>query len=313
MEKITISVSSLRNVKGVGSACVQRIVEQSRRDAEVEGEQEKALAKEPPHSLQIATESLYNGESVSFMRENIPNDCVDLVVTSPPYDDLRLYGGYHFNYQAMLSEIYRVLTPGGVCVWVVGDATVDGGETGTSFKQALYAKEEVGFVLHDTMIYAKDSPSYPSNQKSNRCSQVFEYMFILSKGKPKTTNLLCDRKNKCGGQKTRNVVSVRYADGVLRDARQYVVPEHGIRYNIWEIPTGYTKSAKDDIAYEHPAIFPEQLVRDHIRTWTNDGDLVLDPMCGSGTTCLVAKELNRAYIGIDINPEYINNIAKKRI
>ncbi len=249
----------------------------------------------------------YIGEAVNFMKENIPDNFIDLTVTSPPYDNLRTYKGFVFDYQSMFKELYRITKPGGVVVWVVGDATINGSETGTSFKQALYAKD-IGFNLHDTMIYEKAGFSNPSN---NRYHQVFEYMFIFSKGRPKTFNPLKDRKKKWNG--SWGNASNRQKNGILIKKEKTTCNEYGMRFNIWRYANGKGFGQKDEISYRHPATFPEQLAQDHILSWSNEGDVVLDPMCGSGTTCKMAWLNNRKFIGIDISEEYINDICKPRL
>lgn len=258
--------------------------------------------------MNLELNNFYIGESVKFMKDNIPDNFMDLTVTSPPYDNLRTYKGFTFDYKSMLKELYRVTKKGGVVVWVVGDATIDGSETGTSFKQALYAKD-IGFNLHDTMIYEKNSFSNPS---MNRYHQVFEYMFVLTKGKIITFNPIKDRKNKnkrLGGDNTRQV------NGSIlkgKNTGKYL-DEYGQRFNIWKYVIGGGHSTKDKIAYKHPALFPEQLAQDHITSWSNEGDIVFDPMCGAGTTCKMAWLNNRKFIGVDISEEYINNICVPRL
>ncbi len=263
----------------------------------------------------IDINKIYTGDSIEIMGE-IEENSIDLTITSPPYDNLRDYTtkDIPFDYKPIISELYRITKVGGVVVWVVGDATINGSETGTSFVQALYFKE-IGFNIHDTMIYYKTGFNFPSN---NRYHQLFEYMFVFSKGKPKTFNPICDEIKLWGGSwgKTR----VRNKDGTLREA---VIGNEGMagkrgnhgfkmRGNIWKITNSKGFGQKDKIAYKHPATFPEKLAEDHIRTWSNEGDIVLDPMCGSGTTCKMAKMTGRNYIGIDISKEYCE-IARKRL
>lgn len=261
-------------------------------------------------------------ESVAWMRENLPDGCIDLTVTSPPYDGLRTYKGYSFDYKAMLSELYRVTKDGGVVVWIVNDATIKGSETGTSFKQALYAKK-IGFNLHDTMIYEKVSP-YPANV---RYQQDFEYMFIFSKGKPKTFNPLYTFKTTKHIEKILNgsfndtTKTYRDVNGKLKkldDAGIERIKKANKNItktmsNIWKYETGYQKTTEDKIAYKHPAQFPEALTQDHILSWSNEGDIVFDPMCGSGTTCKMAWINNRDFIGADCSEEYINDVCKPRL
>ena len=247
---------------------------------------------------------IYQGDCLDLMRE-MPDKCVDLTVTSPPYDNLREYKGYAFDFEGIAKELFRVTKDGGVVVWVVGDATINGSETGTSFKQALYFKE-IGFNLHDTMIYQKNCYPFPP---SNRYFGVFEYMFILSKFSPKTfTPIMVQTKNRGDDRFRTN----RQPDGSI--ARQeYACGKYSrIKENVWKYEVGFGKSTPDEIAYEHPAIFPDALVNDHILSWSNEGDTVLDPFLGSGTTAVSCKKLGRNFIGIEKEPAYIT-IAEKRL
>jgi len=253
---------------------------------------------------------LYLGECSRVMRERIPDASIDLTVTSPPYGNLRTYNGYVFDFEAIAQELWRVTKPGGVVVWVVGDATINGSETGTRFRQALRFMD-LGFRLHDTMIYEKNGPSYPSQDKYY---QVFEYMFILSKGSPHIFNPIKDRKNRWFGQKWSKGRTRRDANGDLQwqDWYKDEGKEYGTRFNIWRFNVGAGYTAEEDYAYEHPAMFPEALARDHILSWSNPGDTVLDPMMGSGTTGKMAMRYQREFIGIEISAEYYE-IAKKRM
>jgi DNA modification methylase len=238
------------------------------------------------------------GDCLEVMK-GIPDKSVDMVLTSPPYDNLRDYKGYTFNFEGIAKEIYRVLKDGGVCVWVVGDATIKGSETGTSFKQALYFKE-VGFNLHDTMIYEKSTSPFPMH---TRCNQLFEYMFIFSKGKPKTFNPI-KIPTITGGQKKSKDGGYRQKDGTIKLAGYKTRKMTKTIGNIWR----YSVGGKGN---NHPATFPEKLAEDHILSWSNEGDIILDPMAGSGTTLKMAKKNNRNYIGIEIAPEYIDIINKR--
>lgn len=226
----------------------------------------------------------------------------DLVLTSPPYDNLRDYNGYSFDFENTAKEIFRLTKDGGVCVWIVGDATVGGSETGTSFKQALSFKE-IGFNLHDTMIWNKGGFSAVGALVS-RYAPVFEYMFILTKGAPKTFNPIMDRKTKHGGKNAGG--TVRQKDGTTKPmSKTMTINEYGQRFNIWEqFPQAESLG--------HPAPFPLHLALDHILSWSNEGDTILDPFLGSGTTLVAAKQLNRNATGIEISPEYCE-IARKRL
>lgn len=236
------------------------------------------------------------------------DESVDMVITSPPYDELRNYKGYHFPFKDIARNLSRVLKPGGVIVWVVGDQSKNGSETGTSFRQALYFKEACYLNIHDTMIYLKNSCAMPD---PTRYLQVFEYMFVFSKGKPKTVNFIEDRRNRFTerwgkGRKVRNKA------GEFEKRDNYKANEMGRRFNVWQFNTGGGFTTKDEIAYEHPAIFPEALVSDHIRTWTNEGDLVYDPFGGSGTTAKVSHILKRPWILSEISAHYAE-IAERRL
>lgn len=257
---------------------------------------------------------IYNEPCLDTLRK-MPNDFLDCVITSPPYDNLRQYKndidkswGEHI-WKPIISELYNKLKEGGVVVWVVGDAVVEGSETGTSFKQSIFAID-CGFKLWDTMIYSK-TPSFPAAIGEKRYSQSFEYMFIWSKGIPKTANLLKDRKNKWGGSTSWGKTSERKKDGTIKQREVINVQEYGYRFNIWEYATGKGNSSVDSIAFEHPAIFPEKLAADHLLTWTNENDLVYDPFMGSGTVAKSCLIYNRNYIGSEISSVYCDLIHKR--
>jgi len=241
------------------------------------------------------------GDCIDVMK-TMPDGCIDLTVTSPPYDNLRDYKGYNFDFEGIAKQLYRITKDGGVVVWVVGDATIKGSETGTSFKQALYFKE-VGFNLHDTMIYSKGGQGATGSNLAYW--QEFEYMFVFSKGKLETFNPIGDRKNKVKPRKKLESQGHRHNTGETKGKRVIERKEYGKRFNIWQYHESGTRT-------NHPAVFPEQLANDHIISWSNEGDTVLDPMCGSGTTLKMAKKLGRNYIGIDCSEEYCQ-IAEKRI
>jgi site-specific DNA-methyltransferase (adenine-specific) len=251
------------------------------------------------------------GEAAQILQK-FPSEVVDLTVTSPPYDNLRDYNEYNFDYKKIIKSLYHVTKVGGVVVWVVGDATQKGSETGTSFRQALFFQES-GFNIHDTMIYEKNTSSFPAKKTGYRYTQIFEYMFVFSKGKPKTANLICDKENKWKGYTNWGKNTYRQKNGELlvkKDIKP--VPDFSPRNNIWKYVVGAKFGQSDDIAYKHPATFPEELAKDHIKSWSNPGDLVIDPMCGSGTTCKMAKMLKRNYIGIDVSEEYCK-ITEERL
>jgi len=250
----------------------------------------------------IKINKIYNENCLDTM-SRMPDCFVDLTVTSPPYDDIRSYNGYSFDFEKIAKELYRVTKKGGIIIWIVGDATVNGSETGTSLKQALFFKK-IGFNLHDTMIWNKCGFS-AVGALSVRYAQVFEYMFVLSKGKPVSFNPIKDRKTKHGGKKASG--TIRQKDGTTKPmSKVMVINEYGQRYNIWEQPP-QRQSGKC-----HPAPFPEQLASDHILSWSNEGNLIYDPFMGSGTTAKMAMQNNRNYIGSEISKEYCK-MAEKRI
>jgi DNA modification methylase len=260
---------------------------------------------------------IYNEDCLITM-SNMEDNSVDLTLTSPPYDDLRTYNehltgnktefnGYSFPFEKIAKELYRITKKGGVVVWVVGDATNKGSETGTSFRQALFFKE-CGFDLYDTMIYQKTGTPFPQKTRYN---QTFEYMFVFSKGKPNSFNPIM-KKNATAGA-VRHSRKFRNADGeMIPGFNGKPVNEYGIENNIWLIKNGMNKSTKDLVAFEHPAIFPEELAAKHIITWTKESDIVYDPFMGSGTTAKLSIQLGRQWIGSELDDTY-SEICNKRI
>jgi site-specific DNA-methyltransferase (adenine-specific) len=246
--------------------------------------------------------SLIVGNCVDVMR-SWKSDSIRLTVTSPPYDKLRDYKGYDFPFEEIADELYRVTSPGGVVVWVVGDR-INGGRTLTSFRQALYF-QEIGFSAHDIMIYQKKNTPF---MRSNAYTNAYEMMFVMSKGKPKTFNSLKEPTRRHGMEMlTHN----KLPDGINKKKLGELKKEK-TRTNVWSYAVGLGGTTNDKIAFQHPAVFPERLAEDHILSWSNPGDLVLDPMCGSGTTGKMALLHNREFIGIDVSAEYIE-IARQRL
>jgi len=258
--------------------------------------------------------NIENLDCISYMRKMDENS-VDLTVTSPPYDNLRTYEDSVVwdweTFKKVAENLYRVTAVGGIVVWVVGDATTDGSETGTSFRQALYFME-IGFKLHDTMIYQKNN-YMPLNH--NRYDQCFEYMFVFSKDKPKTFNPLMVECATAGAKynyATRSSATTREASAAIRARNEEKVTNtHKYRGNIWGYDTGKHKGSKDDI-WEHPATFPEKLAEDHILSWSNEGDIIFDPFMGSGTTGKIALKNNRNFTGCELVKKYFN-ISTKRL
>ena len=254
----------------------------------------------PLRENSMELDKIITGDSAVVL-QSFPPDCIDLTVTSPPYDNLRTYNGFTFDFETIARQLFRVTKAGGVVVWVVGDATVNGSETLTSFKQALYLRE-CGFNV-ETMVY--EVAGTGAKGSNDLYWQSFEYMFVCSKGKAKTFNPLMDKKNvSAGGMSKGRVTS---ADGSSNPTFA-VTQKTGKRTNIWRYMVGFQFNGETG----HPATFPEALAKDHILSWSNEGDTVLDCFTGSGTTLKMAKMLNRHYLGIEISPEYVT-LAEKRL
>jgi DNA modification methylase len=236
----------------------------------------------------------------------MPDNFIDLTVTSPPYDNLRTYNGYSFDFESIAKELYRTTKKGGVVVWVVGDATIKGSKTGTSFKQALFFKE-CGFNFHDTIIWQKPNyaPMYPSVK---RYDNNYEFVFIFSKGQPKYWNPIKDKvKAESSKKRSKYKTSFINKDGSRKNKESTNNnSDFSKRNNIWIIPNGQIRGLK------HPAVFPEQLANDHILSWTNENDLIYDPFAGSGTTTKMSILNKRNWIASEISSEYCE-IIKERI
>lgn len=258
----------------------------------------KALAER-----NVEINKIYCCDCIPFM-EKLPENCIDLTVTSPPYDNLRDYNGYSFDCESIARQLYRVTKSGGVVVWVVGDKIIKGNKTLTSFRQALLF-QEIGFNVHDTMIYRKKNTPF---MRSNAYTNCFEFMFIFSKGSPKTFNPLKEKTARSGEEM---LVYNKKADGVNKKVPGMLKKEK-TKTNIWEYAVGLGGTTRDRIAFRHPATFPEKLAEDHILSWTNEGDIVFDPMSGSGTTCKMAFLNGRKFLGCEVSEEYVA-ISRERL
>lgn len=250
----------------------------------------------------VVKQGFFVGDCFEFMSD-MDEGVIDLTVTSPPYDNLRDYKGYSFDFENIARQLFRVTKPGGIVVWVVADK-INSGRTLTSFRQALFF-QEIGFQMHDVMIYRKKNTPF---MRSNAYTNCYEFMFILSRGRPNTFNPL---KTKTARHGLEMLVHNKKSDGINKKVLKELKKEK-TRTNIWAYAVGYGGTTTDKVAFKHPAVFPERLAEDHILSWTNPGDLVFDPMCGSGTTGKMALIHGRQFIGVDISEEYIA-IAKERI
>ena len=247
-------------------------------------------------SLQRVLGRIVCGDNTEVL-SGFPAECVDLVVTSPPYDDLRTYGGHSWNFETLAAQLVRVLKPGGVIVWVVADATVNGSETLTSMRQAIHFKDVCGLNVHDTMIYEKAGTGACGSNLAYW--QTWEYCLVMSKGRPKAVNRL-KQPNSAAGKKVVRGTKEQITGTRTETKDSRTIPDEGIRANVWR----YNVNRHGMETTDHPAPFPIALAKDHVASWSNPGDVVLDPFAGSGTTLKAAKELNRQWCGIEINPEY---------
>lgn len=253
----------------------------------------------------VEIDRIYNMDCIDGFKL-LDDNSIDLVVTSPPYDNLRTYNGYSFDFESVAKELYRVLKSTGVVVWIVSDATIDGSETLTSFKQALYFKE-IGFKVNDTMIWEK--PGFTAvGALKYRYAQVFEYMFVLTKGSNYTFNPIRDKKNIYGNTRINGTHTIKNGTRIKNSTNGKILDEYGIRYNVWR--NNFASSNVERSG--HPAQFPEDLICDHIISWSNEDDIILDPFMGSGTTAIACMRTNRHYIGFEISKEYVD-IANTRI
>lgn len=243
------------------------------------------------------------GDCLDIMKD-IPDKSIDLVVTSPPYDNLRNYNGYNFNFEGIANELFRVIKIGGVVVWVVGDKIKKGNKSLTCFKQALYF-QGVGFNVHDVMIYKKKNTPF---MRSNAYTNCFEFMFVFSRGRVNTFNPIMEKTVRHGIE----LLPFNKGPEASNQKSPKELKSYKTKINIWDYAVGFGGSTKDKEAFNHPAIFPEKLAEDHIISWTYPGDVVLDPMCGSGTTLKMSKKNGRIYIGMDISEKYCE-LSRKRL
>jgi len=259
--------------------------------------------KETEEFKELPLNKIICGNAVDIMKTFPPNS-IDLVVTSPPYDELRNYNGYNFDFKGIARGLFKIIKKGGVLVWVVGDKIRKGNKSLTSFKQALFF-QELGFNAHDVMIYKKKNTPF---MRTNGYTNCFEFMLVFSKDSPKKFNPL---KVKTARQGQEMLPFNKGPDGINKKIMGELKPEKTMT-NIWEYAVGLYGTTSDKIAFRHPAVFPEKLAEDHILSWTKIGDIVFDPMCGSGTTCKMAAINKRHYIGCDISKEYVE-LTKKRL
>ena len=252
--------------------------------------------------------TLYHGRNEEVLPE-LENEFADACITSPPYDDLRVYGGHGWNFQLSAKAIARALKPGGILVWIVGDESNGWCESLASFKQAISFVDDHGLCLLDTMIYEKSTVFERHGHRTY--PQAFEYMFVFSRGRPRAFNVIRDRPNSQAGNKITGTVRKPEGHTVPSHSCGRIVRDFSARSNVWRYTVGYGHTTTDRAAYAHPAMMPEALARDHIVSWTFPGDLILDPFAGAGTTLKMAKEQERRAIGIEAEERYCEIAANR--
>jgi DNA modification methylase len=257
---------------------------------------------DPSKVKPMSNMSLYNGDCLDVM-QSIASQSVDLVVTSPPYDEMREYNKFSewsFSiFEKIANELTRVLKDGATIVWIVADQTKNGSESCSSFKQAIYFKEMCCLNLHDTMIWQNPGFTAVGSLKT-RYASVFEYMFIFTKGKIKTFNPIKDKPNITHGREIKGTTRLANGDIIPKSSTGKITSEFGQRYNVWQNTHEINRNIK------HPAPFPVNLIEDHIKSWSNSYDLILDPFLGSGTTGVACQNTNRHFIGIENDKTYFD-------
>lgn len=259
--------------------------------------------------MQEILNKIFCADNIQFCREKIPSNSIDMIMTSPPYDSLRTYKGFEWNFEGLTHELYRILKVGGVVVWVVNDAVVNGRKTLTSMRQAIYFVDYAGFNMWDVMGYCKEAPQ-PIPASMKRYSSAYEYTFVLTKDiSPKTFNPIMEKTKWAGLVSS---TGFRQPNGDVRNTRMQKINDEKIKSNLWFYGVGFNQTTTDKFAFDHPAMYPEELVKDHVISWTNPGDIIYDPFMGSGTTAKISMMLGRNFIGTDISEEYCK-IARKRV
>ena len=251
--------------------------------------------------------SIICGDSAEVLK-NFPDNSIDMVVTSPPYDGLRDYNGFSLDLHKIGKEIYRVLKDGGIAVMVIQDATKDFAKSLTSFRTIVDWCDNVGFRLFETVIYHKNGTEGAWWKQRFRVDH--EYMPIFMKGKkPQYFNKEPLKIPSKHGGKVMSGSGNRRTDGTLSETVRRPINTMKCRGTVWDY---LMAGDKNPLKRKHPAVFPDKIPYDCIQCFCPEGGLVLDPFIGCGSTAVMAKVLGRNYIGIDISREYCD-LAEERI
>ena len=257
--------------------------------------------------MQIQVNKIICEDNITYLK-TLPDECIDFVITSPPYDALRDYNGYKLDLHGLGVELLRVLKDGGICVMVIQDSTRDFAKSLTSFRTIVDWCDNIGFRLFECNIYNRQGTEGAWWKKRFRVDH--EYMPIFLKGKRPQ---YFDKENikipsKHGG-KIMTGANIRTKNGQTGSRKVKINPT---KCPGTVMTFGNTCGGESKLKSKHPAVFPNMLAYDMIECFCPEDGTVLDPFNGSGTTTLAAKCLGRNYIGIDVSEEY-NKIARERL
>lgn len=238
----------------------------------------------------------------------LASDSVDLVLFSPPYDGVRDYrGNWTLDLPALGSELLRVVKDGGFAVMVIADGTKNQRKSMTTFRTAV-AWEDAGWSLFESVIYSRDGR--PGAWWATRFRVDHEHILMFYKGKrprPVTHHDGLRVPSKHAGKKWTG--TQRLTDGTLVKTSATVAADK-CRGTIWHYATSNSEGNRTKA--KHPATFPDALARDVILALSAPGDVVYDPMMGSGTSVVIAAQEGRRWLGNDFFAEYVE-IAQQRL
>ena len=257
--------------------------------------------------MQIQVNKIICEDNITYLK-TLPDECIDFVITSPPYDELRDYNGYKLDLHGLGIELLRVLKDGAICVMVIQDSTKDFAKSLTSFRTIVDWCDNIGFRLFECNIYNRQGTEGAWWKKRFRVDH--EYMPIFLKGKRPQ---YFDKENikipsKHGG-KVMTGANIRTKNGQTGSRKVKINPT---KCPGTVMSFGNTCGGESKLKSKHPAVFPNMLAYDMIECFCPKDGIVIDPFNGSGTTTLAAKCLGRKYIGIDVSEEY-NQIARERL